>query len=83
MEEVVKYLHALLLLQLQRVQTTAEKGANPQLELMLSDAGFAHAEIAEMLGKRVAAVAKAVSRARASRQTQASSEGAVASSPGA
>lgn len=70
MEELVKYLRGLLLLAVSRAQEeTARTGrAQPRLELLLADAGFAHREIAAMLNKSQVAVAKAVSRGRAGRR---------------
>lgn len=63
MEESIKYLKAMVFLQLQSVTGTNTFG---KPELLLSQAGFSHKEIAEILGKNTAAVAKAVSRAKKS-----------------
>ncbi len=58
MEELVKYLKALTFLQLQAMTS----GAFDKPEVLLSKAGFSHKEIADLLDKSYAAVAKAVSR---------------------
>lgn len=58
MEELVKYLKALTFLQLQALTG----GLSDKPEVLLSKAGFSHKEIAELLDKSYAAVAKAVSR---------------------
>lgn len=70
MEELTKYLRALLLLGLWNAQNPRHAGtqAEPKLELLLSDSGFSHKEISDMLVKSPTAVAKAVSRARAARR---------------
>ena len=70
MEELVRYLRALLLLQLQAAQVAAERGQALPIkpEVILADAGFSHRDIAGMLGKSQMAVAKAISRARSIRQ---------------
>ena len=62
MEELVKYMRALTFLQLQSVTGSNNIG---KPEVLLSKAGFTHREIADLLGKNTAAVAKAISRARA------------------
>ena len=69
MEELVRYARALLLLQLKQVEMSAEVGKGPAIraEVLLADAGFGAREIAELLGKNYAAVAKALSRARATK----------------
>lgn len=64
MEELVKYMKALTFLQLQ-VVTGSNVFGKP--ELLLSKAGFQHKEIADLLGKSQAAVAKAISRGRAAK----------------
>lgn len=61
MDEVVKYLRALVYLQTQAL-VEADQPQKP--EVLLARAGLKYAEIAEMLGKKEAAVAKAVSRAK-------------------
>jgi DNA-directed RNA polymerase specialized sigma24 family protein len=58
--EVVKYAKALLLLQLQAVDGP-EDPAKP--EVLLTRAGLSAREIAQLLGKKPAAVAKAIQRA--------------------
>jgi DNA-directed RNA polymerase specialized sigma24 family protein len=69
MEEMIKFLRAMVLLQLAEAQATADReGRTPKFELLLSDAGFTNAEVAQMLGKSVAAAAKAISRGRAARR---------------
>ena len=69
MQELVKYARVLLVLQLKQMDLAAQAGKGPAIrpELLLSDAGFGNKEIAEMLGKNYAAVAKAISRARSAR----------------
>ncbi len=59
LEELVKYLRALVLLQVGFSGTGAAKP-----EVLLAKAGFTHKEIAELLSKSQAAVAKAISRAK-------------------
>lgn len=61
MEEMLKYMRALVYLQVQQL-TGAEAFAKP--ELLLERAGFQHQEIADILGKTKAAVSKTLSRAR-------------------
>lgn len=61
MEEMVKYLKALVFLQL---QATTGNAAFEKPELLLAQAGFVHREIAEILGKKPGAVAKVISRAK-------------------
>jgi DNA-directed RNA polymerase specialized sigma24 family protein len=68
MEELAKYLRALLLLDIHRTQKLAQSADSLlRIELLLSDAGFSHQEIAGLVGKKVPAVSKAISRARAVR----------------
>lgn len=70
MEELAKYLKALLLLQLNNAATTgstsggASQPGAAKAEVLLSRAGFTHREIADMLGKTTTAVAKTISRAK-------------------
>lgn len=72
MEELAKYLKALVLIQLGAAQQRAEReGRSPKFELLLADAGFSTAEVAQMLGKSPAAAAKAISRGRAARRATA------------
>jgi len=58
--ELVKYTRAMLLLQVQALNKT-EDPMKP--EVLLARAGLAAREIAELLGKNAAAVAKAIQRA--------------------
>lgn len=67
MDELIKYVRALVILQLQQM---AGEGASQKPELLLSDAGFSHAEIAEMLKKKPGAIAKSISRARQAQQKE-------------
>jgi DNA-directed RNA polymerase specialized sigma24 family protein len=59
-DELVKYTRALILLHLQALNKT-EDPVRP--EILLARAGLAAREIAELLGKNSAAVAKAIQRA--------------------
>ncbi len=70
MEELIRYMRAVMLIQLSSLQAAAARGEVPGIkpELVLSQAGFSAREIGEMLGKSSAAVAKAISRARSSRR---------------
>ena len=70
MNELAKYLRAMLALSVWSAQQTAERSgvAGPKVELLLADSGFAIKEIGELLGKTPGAVAKAVTRARAARR---------------
>lgn len=70
MDELVRCMRAMLMLQLQTAQASAARGEGPAFkpELLLAEAGFAAREIASMLGKSPAAVAKAISRGRAARR---------------
>lgn len=70
-EELIKYLRALVLLELWNAQQNAQRtgGAGPKVELLLAESGFAAKEIADFLGKSPAAVAKAISRGRLARRT--------------
>ncbi len=61
MDESEKYLKALVYLQIQAM-SGGEAFQKP--EVLLSRAGLANREIAEILGKNVPAVAKAIERAR-------------------
>lgn len=72
MEEMVKYLKALVYLQVQQVAGTS---AFAKPELLLSQAGFTHKEVAEILGKKPAAVAKAISRAKKAAEEEGESDG--------
>lgn len=61
MDELVKYMRALVYLQLEAM-TGAQSFRKP--ELLLSEAGFTHAEIAKILNKTPNAVKLSVHRAR-------------------
>jgi DNA-directed RNA polymerase specialized sigma24 family protein len=61
MEELIKYMRALVMLQA-RALTESQPGI--KLEVVLSVAGLNHREIAEILGKTQAAVAKTISRSK-------------------
>lgn len=61
MDEVIKYLRALVVLQV-HARNGDESPSKP--ELLLANAGLSHREIADLLGKKVAAVSKAIERAR-------------------
>jgi len=67
-DELVKYLKALVALQVASYE--AGEGS-VKTELLLSRAGLSHGEIAELLGKNYAAVAKVLSRAGKSRRRRA------------
>jgi DNA-directed RNA polymerase specialized sigma24 family protein len=62
MDEMIRYLKALTFLQLQALTGGA---AYQKPEQLLERAGFAHKEIADMLGKSPNAVTKTIIRARA------------------
>jgi DNA-directed RNA polymerase specialized sigma24 family protein len=64
MDELLKFMKALVLLELRKLETEA---APTKPEVLLEKAGFKHDEIGKMLGKNAAAVAKAISRAKAGR----------------
>ena len=70
MEELGKFLRAMLLLKIWSAQQVAERNgvAAPKFELILADSGFSIKEIADLLGKSPAAAAKAVARAKAARR---------------
>jgi hypothetical protein len=61
MDELVKYMRALVMLQ---ARIVAETQPGVKLELLLSAAGLNHKEIAGIIGKSHAAVAKTISRSR-------------------
>jgi hypothetical protein len=69
-EELAKYLRAMLLLNIRTAQHAAERSGLGALkiELLLADSGFSNKEIADLLGKSFASVAKAVTRGRAARR---------------
>lgn len=70
MEELAKYLRASLLLDIWNTQQDAERSgvAPPRFELLLAESGFSTKEIADLLGKSLAAVSKALTRARTARR---------------
>jgi DNA-directed RNA polymerase specialized sigma24 family protein len=61
MEELEKYLKALVYLQL---EARGDESERQKTELLLARSGFTAREIAEFLGKSEAAASKAISRAR-------------------
>jgi len=65
MDELVRYMRALLLVQLDRL---------PKPELLLARCGFKVREIAELLGRTEGAVAKAISRARSAAKQEITDE---------
>jgi predicted transcriptional regulator len=71
MDEVAKYLKALLVLQLEALKNS-ESESKP--EVLLSRAGLSHKEIADLIGKTQAAVAKAISRSRISEPVEVAHE---------
>lgn len=60
MDDIAKYLKALVYLQVNQ----QSGGGFGKPEILLYRAGFKHKEIADILGKKEAAVAKTVSRAK-------------------
>jgi Sigma-70, region 4. len=66
MDELVKYLKALVYLQ---VQTMSGGEAFQKPEVLLNRAGLTTREIADILGKNPAAVAKAIERAKKAART--------------
>ena len=68
MDELLRYMKAMVFLQLQAL-TGPETFGKP--ELLLAKAGFPQKEIADLLGKSPAAVAKTISRARAAQRKDA------------
>lgn len=61
-DDLRPYLKALVLLELERQQQLQEIETKP--EVLLNRAGIGMPEIAEMLGKKYTAVAKAINRAK-------------------
>ena len=61
-DEVVKYLRASLLLQLRELDGNENGDLKP--EVLLSQAGFSHQEIADLLGKNYNAVRMAIARSK-------------------
>lgn len=72
MEELVRYMKAMVMLQVRVAELLADKedGVSVRPELLLAEAGFGAREIAGMLGKSQAAVAKSISRARSARRSE-------------
>jgi len=70
MEEMLRYMRAMVMLQLHTAQSAAADGERTPLraEVLLADAGFGAREISSMLAKSPAAVAKAITRGRAARR---------------
>lgn len=71
MEELLRYMRAMVMLQLHSAQTASGRGDAGlpfKPEVLLADAGFSAREIATMLDKTPAAVAKAISRGRSVRR---------------
>lgn len=62
MEQLEKYLKALVLLQLNGSEL--DDGSSPKPELLLHKSGFTASEVAELMGKSKAAASKAISRAK-------------------
>jgi hypothetical protein len=77
-EELVKYLKALVFIQ---VHTLAASEGGPKPEILLNKAVFTAREIAEILGKSQAAVAKAIERARKTAKAAAVAENASIAEP--
>ena len=71
-DELLRYMRALVFLQLQSL-TGEDTFGRP--ELLLSKAGFPQKEIADLLGKTPAAVAKTISRARAAQRNAGANRG--------
>jgi hypothetical protein len=69
MDELVRWMRASVLLQLQS-RVDDEEGGQPAIkaEVLLADAGFSAKEIAGMLYRSPAAVAKAITRGRSARK---------------
>lgn len=70
MEELVRYMRALIMLQIhapQAANTSAGNTSAVKPEVLLARAGFPHKEIADMMGKTQGAVAKTISRAKTGR----------------
>jgi DNA-directed RNA polymerase specialized sigma24 family protein len=80
MDELIRYMRASMLLQIYLAQVLSERPGAPSFrpEVLLADAGISTKEIASMLGKSPAAVAKAISRARAARRPDESGGGGEA-----
>jgi hypothetical protein len=69
-DEMLRYMRAMVMLQLHAAQVATDDTDRIPLrpELLLADAGFNSREISTMLAKSPAAVAKAISRGRAARR---------------
>ncbi len=65
MEELVKYLRALVLFEIQ-TRTDPDEADKP--EMVLHRAGFSNKEIGDLLNKNPASIAKAISRDKAARK---------------
>lgn len=78
MDEMLRYMKAMVFLQLQSL-TGADTFGKP--ELLLAKAGFPQKEIAELLGKSPAAVAKVISRARIAQRRDAGGREGAADTP--
>jgi len=65
MDELIKYLKALVYLQ---AQEFSGDGSSMKSDVLLAKAGLSYKEIAEILGKSEPAIAKSVSRARAAKK---------------
>ena len=83
MEELIRYMRASVLLQLYGAQVQSAQPGAPAFkpEVLLADAGISPKEIAAILGKSPAAVAKAISRARAARRSDEGGVGTMAGLP--
>lgn len=66
MDELLRYMRAMVALQ---VAVLAEREDSPKPEILLHRAGLDIGDIAQLVGKKYAAVAKAISRERAARKT--------------
>jgi DNA-directed RNA polymerase specialized sigma24 family protein len=62
MEDLVKYLKALVALQ---VKVVTDTHPDLKMEVLLHGAGLSNQEIADLVGKTYPAVAKAISRSKA------------------
>lgn len=70
MDELLRYMRAMVMLQLHnaQAQSLGEDASPFRPELLLADAGFSAREISDMLAKTPAAVAKAITRGRSARR---------------
>lgn len=69
--EAVKYLKAIMLLQIRQL---AEESEQAKIEVLLANAGFTHKEIAGFLGRSREAIAKSISRNKQQQVTNGSEE---------